>query len=102
MQRINSRVLRPFSLTERMDDVQFRHRLRQILNLLFFITLGKQLFGANILEHALQFSVNQVWRVEHRVTLADLFLADMSCKGVHIFKKETVNPKQVSFGKNVP
>lgn len=42
-----------------MDDVQFRHRLRQILNLLFFITLGKQLFGANILEHALQFSVNQ-------------------------------------------
>ena len=82
-----------------MDDVQFGHRLRQILNLLFFILFGKQLLGVNVFEHTLQFSVNQVWRVKHRVTLADLFLADMSCKGVHIFKKETVNPKQVRFGK---
>ena len=82
-----------------MDDVQLCHRLRQILNLLFFTLFGKQLLGVNVFEHTLQFSVNQFWRVEHRGALADLFLADMSCKGVHIFKKETVNPKQVSFGK---
>ena len=81
------------SLAEGMDDVQLCHRLRQILNLLFFILFGKQLLGVNVFEHTLQFSVNQVWRVEHRVALADLLLADVPSKGVHIFKKEAVNPK---------
>lgn len=81
------------SITEWMDDVQFGHRLRQILNLLFFILFGKQLLGVNGFEHPLQFSVNQVWRVEHRVALADLLLADVPCKRVHILKKEAVNPK---------
>ena len=87
------------SFAEGMDDVQFCHRLRQILNLLFFILFGKQLLGMDVFEHPLQFSVNQVWRVEHRVALADLLLADVPCKRVHIFKKEAMNPKQVSFGK---
>lgn len=41
------------SLTEWMDDVQFGHRLRQILNLLFFILFGKQLLGVNGFEHPL-------------------------------------------------
>ena len=53
----------------------------------------------NVFEHTFQFPVNQIWRVEHRVPFADLFFTDVPCKGIHIFKKEAMNPKQVSFGK---
>ena len=87
------------SLTERMDDVQFCHCLRQMLNLLFFIVLGQQFIRMDVFEHTFQFPVNQVWWVEHRVALADLLLTDVPCKRVYIFKKEAVNPKQVRFGK---
>ena len=41
------------SLAEGVDDVQLCHRLRQILNLLFFILFGKQLLRVNSFEHPL-------------------------------------------------
>ena len=88
------------SLTERVNDIQLGHDIGQILNLAFPVRFVQHFLGVQLGNYLVKLLTDQMRRIEHGITLADLLSADKSCKRVDILEQKAMDIHKLRLGKS--
>lgn len=88
------------ALTERVNDIQLGHDIGQMLDLAFPVRFVKHFLAMQLGKHLVKLLTDQVRRIEHGITFADLLTTNMTCKWVDVLEQKTVDIHKLRLGES--
>ena len=88
------------AFTEWVNDIQLGHDIGQMLNLAFPVRFVWHFLSMQLGKYIVKLLNDQMRRIEHGITLADLLTANKSCKRVDVLKQKAVNIHKLRLGKS--